>query len=174
MGVIDIRANRRQFPSAKRTFSEVLRFLESREGRGVRGGKMIKPTIALSVMGFVLFCFSLGLADAQVVRAYRMERIDPESAKVVAHTKVMIRWIDPLTYVNDNPFSQHREFSVPKGGTDLIQRIPLDMTRISLPPDMRTRSERDAKQMNPLAPLRWDSGRCQIADLAPNGSLQLH
>jgi hypothetical protein len=35
-------------------------------------------------------------------------------------------------------------------------------------------SQPDAKQINLFAPLRWESGRCQIADLGPNGGLQFH
>ena len=95
------------------------------------------------------------------------------STPAVAQTKVIVCFIEPIPRVNHNPFSQDSELRVREGGIDLMQRDQLDMTRIALPPEL-ARPVRDAKQINLLVPLKWESRHCQVADREPNGALQFH
>jgi len=90
------------------------------------------------------------------------------STSAVAQTKVIVCWIEPTPRVNNNPFSQDNELRVRRGGIDLMQRDQLDMTRIALPPELRARPVRDAKQINLLVPLKWESRHCEVADREPN------
>jgi len=69
--------------------------------------------------------------------------------------KVLVCWDeDPPPHVNNNPFSRDKELRVRKGVIDLLQRDQRDMTRVALPPELKARQLRDARQINLLVPFK--------------------
>ena len=88
--------------------------------------------------------------------------------------KVIVCWDDSTPHVKNNPFSRNKELRVSKGAIDLIQRDQVDMTRVPLPPELKARQVRDARQINLLGPLKWESHCCQVADREPNGAIEFH